>query len=59
MLKFISEKEIGIGKGVHKSIANARASVGARRNKIWEDVEGRIGSLIKSFTPSAIGCRSP
>lgn len=32
-----------------------RASKGARRNKIGEEVEGRTGSLIKSFTPSAIG----
>ena len=29
--------------------------MGARRKSTGEEVEGRIGSLIKSFTPSAIG----
>ena len=32
-----------------------RASIGARRNRIGEAVEGRTGSLVNSFTPSAIG----
>lgn len=50
---------MGRGKGVHMIIARVKARVGARINKIWEDVDGRIGSLIKSFTPSAIGCKSP
>lgn len=36
-----------------------RARVGASRNRIGDEVEGRTGSLIKSLTPSAIGCKSP
>lgn len=35
--------------------ARVRASIGVRRNKTGEEVEGRTGSLINSFTPSAIG----
>lgn len=50
---------MGRGNGVHIIIARARARVGARINRSWEDVDGRMGSLINSFTPSAIGCRSP
>lgn len=55
MLRFISENAMGMGNGVHIIIANVRAIVGARRNRICEDVDGRIGSLINSFTPSAMG----
>lgn len=39
--------------------ANVRVSMGARRKRIGEEVEGRTGSLMKSLTPSAIGWRSP
>ncbi len=35
------------------------ASMGVSRNRTGEEVEGRTGSLIKSFTPSAIGCSRP
>lgn len=49
----------GIGRGVQMEIARRRASIGVRRNRTGEDVDGRIGSLIKSFTPSATGWRSP
>lgn len=41
--------------GAHRVRARVRASIGARRNRRGEDVDGRTGSLIKSFTPSAIG----
>lgn len=44
-----------MGMGAHKAMANVRASIGVRRNKKGDEVEGRIGSLIKSFRPSAIG----
>lgn len=44
-----------MGKGVHITIARVRARVGASMNKICEDVDGRIGSLINSLIPSAIG----
>ena len=39
--------------------ARVRASIGVSRKRTGEDVEGRTGSLIKSFSPSAIGWRSP
>lgn len=35
--------------------ARVRASIGAKRNRTGEEVEGRMGSLINSFTPSAMG----
>lgn len=49
----------GRGNGDQRIRASVRASIGAAKNRMGEDVEGRIGSLIKSFTPSAIGWRSP
>lgn len=51
--------ECGSGSGIHISRARARAIVGVARNKSGEDVDGRIGSLINSLIPSAIGCRRP
>lgn len=33
--------------------------MGVARNRKGEEVEGRTGSLIKSFTPSEIGCSRP
>lgn len=39
--------------------AIVRASIGVKRNRTGEEVEGRTGSLINSFNPSAIGWRSP
>lgn len=36
-----------------------RASIGVARNKKGEEVEGRMGSLINSLTPSAMGCKRP
>lgn len=47
--------ECGRGRGIHMSRARARAIVGAARNRNGEDVDGRIGSLMNSFRPSAIG----
>lgn len=54
-----SARENGRGSGVQIEIARSRASIGVAINKIGEDVDGRIGSLINSFTPSARGCNSP
>jgi len=45
--------------GIQRVRARVRARVGARRNRTGEEVEGRTGSLINSFTPSAIGWRRP
>lgn len=53
--RFISDNGIGIGIGVQIIIAKERAIIGARRNNVCEEVDGRIGSLINSLTPSAIG----
>jgi len=55
MLKFKSARGKGKGMGVHRARAKVRASMGARRKRMGEEVEGRTGSLIKSLTPSAIG----
>lgn len=48
-----------MGIGAQSVRASVSASMGVARNRTGEEVEGRIGSLIKSFTPSAIGCRRP
>lgn len=39
--------------------ASDRARIGARINIDIEDVRGRKGSFVKSFTASAIGWRRP
>lgn len=49
----------GIGMGAHSIRARVRARVGAARNRNGDEVDGRMGSLINSFTPSAIGCKRP
>lgn len=49
----------GIGIGAHKVMARVNASTGVARNRNGDDVDGRTGSLMKSFTPSAMGCSSP
>lgn len=48
-----------MGIGAHSVMAKVSARIGVAKNRNGEDVEGRTGSLINSFTPSAIGCRSP
>lgn len=45
--------------GAHIIRASNRAMVGARIKSVGDACVGRIGSLINSLTPSAIGCRSP
>lgn len=45
--------------GAHSVMAKVNARIGVARNRNGEDVEGRTGSLMNSFTPSAMGCRSP
>lgn len=54
-----SARENGRGSGVQIEIARRSASTGVMMNRIGEDVDGRIGSLMNSFTPSARGWRSP
>lgn len=54
-----SVREKGRGRGIQMVRARSRARVGVRRNRRGDEVEGRMGSLMKSFTPSARGWRSP
>lgn len=55
MPRFRSAMGKGRGMGVHSVKAKIKAMAGARRNKIGEAVEGRTGSFVKSFRPSAMG----
>lgn len=59
MPRFKSITGYGRGIGAHKVRARVRASIGAKRKRTGEEVDGRTGSLMKSLTPSAIGWRSP
>jgi len=59
MLKFRWVEGTGIGIMVHRVRAIVKAKIGEIKKRIGEAVEGRIGSLIKSFTPSAKGWRIP
>jgi len=44
-----------MGMGAQRVRARVRASIGVKINRMGEAVRGRTGSLINSFTPSAIG----
>lgn len=55
MLRLRSAKEWGRGIGVQRVKASIRAIVGASKKRMGEEVEGRTGSFMKSFSPSAIG----
>lgn len=44
-----------MGRGIQIVNARSRASIGVVINRRGEDVEGRMGSLINSLTPSAMG----
>lgn len=48
-----------MGRGTHIVRARDKARIGAIINMDTEDVRGRRGSLVKSFTASAIGWSSP
>lgn len=48
-----------MGRGVHIVRARVRARTGAIMNMEIDDVRGRRGSFVNSFTASAIGWRSP
>lgn len=54
-----SARENGMGRGIQIEIARRRASIGVVINKMGEDDDGRIGSLMNSFTPSARGWSRP
>lgn len=53
--KFMLISGSGIGRGVQINSARVKASVGAAINMVGDDWAGASGSLIKSFSPSAIG----
>lgn len=57
--RFRSAREKGIGSGVQIVIARSSARTGVIIKREGDEVEGRIGSLMKSFTPSATGWRRP
>lgn len=50
---------VGRGRGAHRSSASVSASMGARRKSSGEEVKGQRASLVKSLSPSAIGCSMP
>lgn len=57
--RFRSISVLGIGSGVQIVRAIVRARMGAIMNIEIDEVNGRRGSLVNSFTASANGCRSP
>lgn len=59
MPKFKSAMGKGRGMGVQSIRAKVRASMGVKRKRMGEEVDGRTGSFIKSFSPSAMGWRRP
>lgn len=59
IVKFRFDMVNGIGSGIQIASDKVRAIIGISINRICEEVEGRIGSLINSFKPSAIGWSRP
>lgn len=57
--RFMLMRGYGMGSGIHMVRARVKARMGAVINIDAEEVSGRKGSLVNSFTASAIGCRSP
>lgn len=59
MPRFKSASGEGSGRGAHSVKARVKAKIGVKRNKSGEAVDGRIGSFIRSLSPSANGWRRP
>lgn len=57
--RFMLMSGYGMGRGIHMVKASVRARIGAMMNINIEDVRGRRGSLVKSFTASAMGWSRP
>lgn len=53
--RFMLIRGYGIGSGIHIVRASVRARIGATMNMVIDDVSGWRGSLMNSFTASAIG----
>lgn len=49
------DKTFGRGIGVQMNIEIVKAITGVNRNIVCDDVDGRVGSLVNSLRPSAIG----
>lgn len=50
-----SVRAYGIGRGLQMSMASRRARRGARVSRRGDACDGRTGSLVNNFTPSAMG----
>lgn len=57
--RFKSTKGKGRGRGAQAVRARRRASIGIMMKSVGEEVEGRMGSLVNSLIPSAIGWSRP
>lgn len=57
--KLRSVREKGRGRGIQIVMAKSRARMGVMIKRIGEEVDGWMGSLMNSLTPSATGWRSP
>lgn len=57
--RFRSVRGNGRGRGAQIVRAIRRARIGVVMNRRGDDVDGRMGSLISSLIPSAMGCNSP
>lgn len=53
--RFRSASGKGRGIGAQRVRAKVRASIGVVKNRKGEEVKGRMGSFMNSFSPSAIG----
>lgn len=58
-LRFMLISGWGIGSGIHIVRASVNARMGAIVNMVADDVNGCRGSLVNSFTASAIGWSRP
>lgn len=57
--RFMLISGYGIGRGIHIVMASVSAIIGAIMNMEVDDVAGRSGSFVNSFSASAIGCNRP
>jgi len=57
--RFRSTSENGRGRGTQAVRARRRASMGIMMKRSGEEVEGRMGSLMNSLIPSAMGWSRP
>lgn len=58
-VRLMVEIDCGIGINIQRDRAKVSAIIGAVINRAGEAAIGHTGSFRNSFTPSAIGCKSP